>query len=270
MARLGGDEFTAILCGHQGRELGGFYSKRIIAELSRSFSLEGNLVHVSACIGIARLSQMGMTEGDMLRHADLALYEAKSRGLGEYKYFTEKMSLRVNREVRLTNDLLSAIVNGEFELLYQPIGHTGSGVVKKAEALLRWHHPEFGLISPLELIPLAERSGAIDEIGLWVFETAAKQAKLWCSRGYPDIQISINASPVQFRCYGQLYSWLRILDDLELDGNAILIEITEGVILEGNADIQYAFERLHDRGIELALDDFGTEYSLCLICESLT
>lgn len=261
LARLGGDEFTVTLHSSEDTALAEYYAENIISALRIPLSIKGNVVHASACIGIATLDHSTDSASELLKHADLALYEAKSIGSGRFEHFSERISQDVERTARLSNDLKSAIKNSEFELLYQPISNAKTGTVEKAEALLRWHHPVLGDVSPLELIPLAERTGMIEKIGLWVFKTAASQAKLWQNTEYQNIQISINVSPVQFRSQEQINAWFRILQDLELDGSNILIEITEGSILEGTKNIEHIFEQLHEKGIELALDDFGTGYS---------
>ena len=143
----------------------------------------------------------------MHKHADLALYEAKSKGSGQFVCFSEQIAKRVERAAWLTNDLKTAVRNNELELLYQPIFNASTGIIEKVEALLRWHHPVLGDISPMELIPLAERSGLIEEIGLWVFETAATQAKLWDAHVDTVLQISINVSPDQIRSREQITAW---------------------------------------------------------------
>ena len=261
LARLGGDEFTIILHSHSSPALAQIIAQSIISELSTPFVLNGNSVYAASCIGIATLSDPSLTATEMHKHADLALYEAKSKGSGQFVCFSKQIAKRVERAAWLTNDLKTAVRNNELELLYQPIFNANTGIIEKVEALLRWHHPVLGDISPMELIPLAERSGLIEEIGLWVFETAATQAKLWDAHVDTVLQISINVSPDQIRSREQITAWFRILKKLELDGSRILIEITEGTVLEGGFETDDIFKQLQINGIEVALDDFGTGYS---------
>lgn len=178
------------------------------------------------------------TIDSLLKNADQAMYAAKEQGRNRFHYFTPSMQEYAKHRMLLIRDLRSAITNQEFEIYFQPIVDMSTMQVLKAEALIRWHHPERGVISPSEFIPVAEDTGLITAIGNWVFEQAAKQCAYWRTQFGVEIQISINKSPVQFRDEGENFeSWITQLKELTLDCNSICIEITEGLLLDGNTGV---------------------------------
>lgn len=259
--RLGGDEFVISLTGSVSREFTETLAKSIINSLAQPITLKSYAVNVSCSIGLSMLNHTIQNLTDLLKCADLAMYEAKNRGRAGYYFFSDLLQNKTERRMRLTNDLKDAIDRNELKLLYQPIFCYKTQKIQKAEALVRWEHPELGTINPLEFIPLAENSGCIVSIGDWIFRTAADQAKLWQTIYTPLFQVSINVSPLQFRSEGNTDSWIAYLNEIGLDGSSILVEITEGILLDNNSDIQKQFNKLRSAGVKLALDDFGTGYS---------
>jgi len=265
VARMGGDEFTVVLTGAGGRDAAEQSAQQIIAALAESFQLQSEKVFVSASIGISRFPQDGVQIEALLKHADQALYVAKGAGRNRLSHFTPALQEAAQTRVRLGNDLREALPGGQFSLAYQPIVELASGSIHKAEALLRWQHHSRGAVSPADFIPMAESSGLILEIGEWVFQQAARQVQQWRAGLAPRLQISINKSPVQFRSYtsslGEDCDWAEQLAALGLPGDAIAVEITEGLLLEADDVVRRRLQALRAGGLPISLDDFGTGYS---------
>ena len=195
MVRLGGDEFAVVRTVARGRDESGALAERLIAVLAEPFDIEGHHISIGASIGIAETATGGESSDDLLKNADLALYTAKGSGRGTYRFFEPEMDDRIHAKRQLELDLRTAIADRNFELFYQPLLSTQSGRVAVFEALLRWHHPQRGMVSPAEFIPLAEETGLITELGLWVLDRACHDAASWPS----DVKVAINLSPLQFR-----------------------------------------------------------------------
>ncbi|NOQ82248.1 MAG: bacteriohemerythrin [Methylophaga sp.] len=261
VARIGGDEFTVILAEIKDLYIIERITQKIIDALNKPYTLGNNHAYVSASVGITLYPDDSTDVASMLKLADQAMYKAKARGRNCYSYFTQAMQEEAQRHQQLIIDLRSAVQAGEFELYYQPIVDSKTGEIRKAEALLRWNHPTDGMISPADFIPLAEESGLIVEIGDWVFKQVVNQAKLWTEKYDVDFQISINKSPIQFLSGTNHEHWLEYLAELDLLGQAVVIEITEGLLLESDQNIINQLLQFHDAGIQVALDDFGTGYS---------
>jgi EAL domain-containing protein (putative c-di-GMP-specific phosphodiesterase class I) len=196
----------------------------------------------------------------MLKQADQAMYKAKKMGRNCFSYFTAVMQQEAQSRQQLIRDLRIALDNNQFEIYYQPIADCQTTQIHKAEALLRWHHPVLGMIEPDHFITLAEESGLIIQLGNWVFEQAAKNAKKWAKIN-PDIQISINKSPIQFHTASEHKKWLAFLQEIQLNEKHIAIEMTEGVLMEGKEKIVAQLDKYREAGIEISIDDFGTGYS---------
>ncbi|MCH8622472.1 GGDEF and EAL domain-containing protein [Undibacterium sp. TS12] len=262
IARLGGDEFTVVLSDNHDNAHVTAVAQAIIDKLVQVFQLGIERAYISASIGIAQYPGDGHNAGDLLRHADQAMYAAKNAGRNRYCLFTGALQEAVQSRMRLNNDLRDALKAGEFQVYYQPIVELATGAIHKAEALLRWHHPVFGMISPAEFIPLAETSGMIVEIGEWVFRQAVEQVKRLRSMHLPPFKISVNVSPVQFRHeHDFTEAWLEHLAASGLPANSIVIEITEGLLLDATEGVADKLLRFRDAGVHVALDDFGTGYS---------
>ncbi|QYK04118.1 EAL domain-containing protein [Shewanella zhangzhouensis] len=262
VARLGGDEFTVMI--RDIHDVGGVEraASKILKAIAEPFQLGSDSAYISVSIGITLFPEDASTREALLKNADQAMYAAKEQGRNRFNYFTPSMQEQARYRMRLIQDLRFAIEHQQFSLVYQPIVHLQSGKVHKAEALLRWHHPERGYISPTEFIPVAEDTGLIMEIGSWVFEHAARQCRDWHSVYGTSIQLSVNKSPVQFRDEGENFErWVALLEELELTNGGICIEITEGLLLDASSGVAEKLLTYRDAGIQVSLDDFGTGYS---------
>ncbi len=262
VARLGGDEFTIILAELQEQDSIERLTQDILCQLTKPFELAGEVAYVSVSIGITLYPEDTDDIDVLIKNADQAMYAAKDQGRNCRHYFTISMQEAALTRMRLINDLRSALAECQFRLAYQPIVELASGAIHKAEALIRWQHPTRGLISPAEFIPVAETTGMIIDIGEWVFREAAQQAAQWRAEHHNDFQISINKSPVQFQKEGNGHlAWFEHLRELGLPGQSIVVEITEGLLMDAGAMIIGQLLAFRDAGIQVSLDDFGTGYS---------
>ena len=262
VARLGGDEFSVILSGAVDVNSVERSAQNIIERLAAPFQLLQDRAYVSASVGITLYPDDAQNIDSLIKNADQAMYLAKNSGRNRSRYFTATLQEAAQTRLRLSNDLRDALAGQQFRVFYQPIVTLANGAIHKAEALLRWQHPTRGLISPAEFIPLAEKNGMIIDIGDWVFREVASQAAHWHASHYPKFQISINISPVQFRHHGTNFkAWLDYLQELGLPGQNIVIEITEGLLLDAQPSVTDQLLAFRDAGIRVSLDDFGTGYS---------
>ena len=264
VARMGGDEFTVVLGAVNGPAQAEAVARQIIQSMSAAFRLQDERVFVSASIGISLHPRDGQQIEALFKHADQALYAAKAAGRNQLGHFTPELQQAAQTRMRLNTDLRDALPHGQLSLVFQPIVELRNGRICKAEALLRWQHPSRGAISPADFVPLAESSGQIIEIGDWVFQQTATLAKRWRRLHAPELQISINKSPVQFRHHGGRgvhRQWIQTLARLGLDGGAMALEITEGLLLEGDGDVERQLQALREAGFQISLDDFGTGFS---------
>jgi diguanylate cyclase (GGDEF)-like protein/PAS domain S-box-containing protein len=262
VARLGGDEFTVILNELSDVTHIGSISQKIIESLAQPFKLRDEHVFISASIGITVYPEDAISSEELLKNADQAMFSAKQNGRNRLNYFTKSMQAAAQQRMRLICDIHQALEENQFEVYYQPIVALATGRIQKAEALLRWRHPEQGFISPADFIPVAEDTGAIHEIGSHVFMEAVQHVKVWQAKFDPHFQVSINKSPVQFLADGEaLENWLGYLEHSGVSPSTVVIEITEGVLLKEAANIYEKLKRLRDAGMEVAIDDFGTGYS---------
>ncbi len=262
VARLGGDEFTVIL--GELSETGSVERAvhEILATLAEPFQLGTEQVFISASIGITFYPNDGSEVDTLLKNADQAMYAAKAQGRNRYSYFTASMQQTAQARKRLVSDLRTALIEKQFCVYYQPIVDLATGEVRKAEALIRWQHPERGFVSPAQFIPLAEETGMIVDLGEWIFREAASQAARWRAAFHPKFQVSVNVSPVQFQNEGlDLHAWLDFLGELKLPGQSVAVEITEGLLMDASASITEQLLKFRDNGVQVALDDFGTGYS---------
>lgn len=262
LARLGGDEFAIILTDLLPNAAVGDIAQKIVGSLGVAFELFGEAVFVTASVGITLYPENGESFDDLLKLADQAMYEAKSNGRNGFCFFNSSLQERSSNRLQMANDLHVAIDEMQFYLVYQPIVDLRTGVINKAEALIRWNHPKRGLVSPAEFIPLAEAIGLIEEIGEWVFHTAAGTVLDLRKTIYPQFQISVNKSPLQFKSKQlQASDWLRYIDSIGLSSDAITVEITEGLLLDASDWVQHQLLETSKCGMKLSLDDFGTGYS---------
>lgn len=262
VARISGDEFAVVVSDLSDAGSVETIVQQIMDAMSAVFQLGAEKSYVSVSIGISLYPEDAVNAENLLKNAGQAMYAAKSQGRNNFCYFTASMQQSAKNKRRLVNELREALEQEQFRLFYQPIVTLSNGALHKAEALIRWQHPSRGLISPAEFIPVAEEIGLITAIGDWVFREAATKAALWRSMYYAKFQISINVSPVQFRHFGANFeAWFQHLDQLELSGQSLVVEITEGLLLDVHASVTHQLLAFRDAGIRVSLDDFGTGYS---------
>ena len=262
VARMGGDEFTVLLTNLSDNARTQRIVEGILGAMTMAFQLGDDQVFVSASIGITNFPTDANEAESLLKNADQALYVAKGAGRNRFSFFTPALKEAALQRARLTYDLRAGLADQQFLMVYQPIIDLVTGVVHKAEALMRWQHPVRGLISPADFIPIAEASGLIIDIGDWAFREVAEQTLRWRSSVCADFQVSVNKSPAQFHHDGgSNQAWLDHLEALGLPGDSIVVEITEGLLLEASASVNRQLLEMRDAGIQVSLDDFGTGYS---------
>ena len=263
VARLGGDEFTIILSELHDINKVDVIAVKIIDKLTQEYNLGNEIVHISGSIGITFYPTDTRTVDSLMKNADQAMYAAKENGKNRFSYFTQSLQDNAQNRLRLTKDLRIAVDTNQFELYFQPIIDLRTNRIFKAEALLRWHHPNRGIINPLEFISIAENTGLINEIGDWVFRESARFVS-HCRKNFSEaFQVTVNMSPVQFRSEKERMTdkWLGYLQEFKVSGRNIVIEITEGLLLNVESDVIDVLIWLRDTDIQVALDDFGTGYS---------
>lgn len=261
VARLGGDEFTVILPGFGDRIRLEKIVQHIMDQLNQPFMLGGEQACISASIGITLYSDSAPDADTLLRNADQAMYVAKSQGRGRFGYFADSLQHEACEKFTLTNELRLALTRDEISVFYQPIVALATGHIVKAEALLRWRHPERGMINPTVFIPLAEEAGLIVEIGEWVFRRAIEDIRRWNQKYGRIIPVGINKSPLQFLEKPGGMSWHELLEEKGLPGHSIVVEITEGVLLQETAEVKRQLMEFRNHTIEVSIDDFGTGFS---------
>lgn len=261
VARLGGDEFTIILSDLENISVIERIANSILAALATPFELNGQPHYISTSIGITFSPNDGVDDVQLLKNADQAMYHAKALGRNNFQYFTQELQSNASKRVALSNDLRMAIERQELYLEYQPIVCMHSKKIMKAEALLRWKHPELGIVPPNEFIELAEETGLINIIGEWVFEQAAKQIKIF-QRIEPQFSISVNTSPVQYHSETlDPKAWCRHLTEQGVRDKSIIVELTETLLIKSNEKSMQTLKDFRSCGMPIALDDFGTGYS---------
>lgn len=281
VAHVGGDEFVVVLGAlADSASRAEQVAANILLTIAEPFFLDSETVFISASIGITHYPGDAEDIDGLLINANQAKQIAKNEGRNRYCRFTASMRQTAQTRIQLANDMRSALAGNQFEVYYQPIVDLATGIIVKAEALLRWHHPERGMVSPVEFIPIAEETGLISEIGDWVFREAAQMAKRWCdccefsvngvcaaihasdagAHSCPH-QITINKSPRQFFTGRTDVTWIAYLQENHIYPNSITIEITEGLLLDQHPEVMEKFKAFRGIGIQIALDDFGTGYS---------
>jgi diguanylate cyclase (GGDEF)-like protein len=261
LARFGGDEFV-ILCAPAGHEASASLADRVAHAFAAPFVVYGQSIRVTASLGIALAPDNGETADVLMRHADIALYEAKGRGRDCAVLFSEEMAQQVERRRTVELDLRSAIETDMLCLHYQPVVACDSGKIVGLEALLRWSHPEHGEMSPADFIPIAENAGLLPSLGDWVLSNAMKDASHW-----PDLEVAINLSPAQFRHVDLESALRRFVAGYGVDPSRFVLELTEGVLLETTDHTNSILDMIRSVGFKTALDDFGTGYSsLAYLC----
>ena len=260
VSRMGGDEFTIVLSDLKRPENAAVFASRLMAQFSRPFILEKETVDVGCSMGITIYPNDGDNVPDLIKAADLAMYKAKKSPTGSYEYFTPELNHLMLQRIVMERRLRQAIKEGQFVLYYQPQVDFRTGRIVGLESLIRWIHPEDGLISPLEFIPLAEEIGLIREIGSWVITEACRQARIWSDIFPVPVKVSVNISSLQFD--GQLAPFIAAeLACLELLPEWFGVEITESVLLSASDENKRILESIQALGVKVALDDFGTGYA---------
>lgn len=262
VSRLGGDEFTIIL-GHIEDPLSvQRVCQQILEALAVPFHLGDEKVCITASIGVTFYPSDSRDTEALQRNADQAMYEAKGLGRNRYHFFTPELQQRARRKREMIDDLRTAMHQSQLEIHYQPVVSMRDGSVSRAEALLRWPHPESGMISPSIFIPIAEESGLVGELGNWIFYNAVEQADRWREQINPDFQVSFNTTPLQWvDAHDAMNEWFIYLRDAGISGQALCVEVTEALLMNANDRISNRLLEFRDAGIQVSIDEFGTGYS---------
>ena len=260
-ARLGGDEFVILVDGPVMRAEAVAIGRRAIEVMRPSMRLLGIDVHISPSIGIAFYPGDGATVDALLARADAAMYTAKDRGRNNVRCYAEGMTTATQDRVRLESELHEALRSGQFELHYQPKVDTASGRINSAEALIRWRHPQRGLVPPKDFIPVAEECGLLDTIGEWVLFEACRQAKAWQQEGLRPMRVAVNLAPSQFRLANLVEQIRKALEAAQLDAQYLEVELTESAVMSDAEESILILESISRMGVLVSVDDFGTGYS---------
>ena len=261
LARFGGDEFAIILEEADDLQKAVRVAQKVLDELSRAMTLGEYQLYVTASVGVSVFPDDGVELESLLQHAEVAMYRAKETGLNSYQFYRPEMNTRTRERLLLENSLRQAVEKQQLVLFYQPKIDLSSGQLTGVEALLRWRHPELGMVSPVDFIPLAEETGLIVPIGEWVLRTACEQAQSWQRSGLPPFRVAVNISGRQFRQADFVDMVEGVLAQTGLDPQWLELEITESVVMENVEETILTLTALKARGMHLAIDDFGTGYS---------
>ena len=262
VSRLSGDEFTVILGQIDDPLSVQPLCQQLLDELARPYQLDNEKVFLTASIGVTFYPQDTKDIEVLQRSGDQAMYAAKGNGRNSFHFFTPELQERAVRKRKMIKDLREAMQQQQFEIYYQPIVDMKNNELTKAEALLRWHHPESGMVSPSVFIPIAEETGLIADIGNWVFYSATEQASRWRDQFDIDLQVSINTSPLQWIDEAAaMNQWFSHLKQIGLTGQAMTVEITEGLLMDANDKITNRLLDFRDAEVQVSIDDFGTGYS---------
>jgi diguanylate cyclase (GGDEF)-like protein len=259
--RLGGDEFGILLTGLDCTDFTGQIVNRVIESISGQIDIQGNEFHLSCSVGVSLFPDHGTSAEALVKNASTALYYAKLQGHNISRFYDEDLHRDSLESLQLENDLRHVIERNELELYYQPKIDLATGRVSSMEALVRWHHPELGMIPPGEFIPMAEETGLITTIGYWVLESACHQIRQWQDAGYTDISVAVNLSAVQFSQQDLLKHILNTLNEAGISPGQLELEITESTIMQNIDAAASTMRALHCSGMHISIDDFGTGYS---------
>ncbi|MGA7588991.1 MAG: EAL domain-containing protein, partial [Candidatus Sulfotelmatobacter sp.] len=261
VARLGGDEFLIVLTGVKNIADAAVAADRMTKSMTAGFVVQGRPLNITCSLGISVFPEHGTNSETLIKNADAAMYFAKESGRNNFRFFTKDLSAQAVERLTLENSLRPALEKNEFFLMYQPQVDIGTGRIIGLEALLRWQHPNLGLVPPDKFIQIAENVGLIVPIGEWVLRTACSQARKWQDEGLPAVMVAVNISAIQFRQKGFCKLIRKVLDETGLPAKYLELELTESLLLD-NADLMLSVvEELKAMGVTLAIDDFGTGYS---------
>lgn len=261
VSRHGGDEFVLVLREIDQSHHVAAICEKIFQTIAEPFFIQGHSFHVTCSIGIALYPQDGQDPATLFKYADMALYQAKDQGRNHYQFFSREMNERMQERVTLDEALRSAIANDELLLHYQPLVSLSTGQLVGLETLVRWQHPEFGMVSPVRFIPIAEESALIASIGEWVLRKACQDMRAWIDIGLTGFQVAVNVSPRQFRDPRLADRIEQVLAEYLIEPGMLSLEITETVLMQDTASSEATLQQLKGLGVDLALDDFGTGYS---------
>ena len=261
MGRLGGDEFLVILGNLTSREICSEIAGRLLASLGDPIEIGMERIYARVSMGIAVYPDDGDNPATLLRSADIALYEAKNRGRGQTVIYGPELNADSMRQLQMMAALHEALAEQQFFLLYQPELHVESSSINAAEALLRWEHPEFGLVMPYEFIPLLERSGLIIGVGEWILRSACEQFLVWQSQGLGLNKISVNISPKQLAQVNFAAMVAATVDKTGINPENLVLEVTESIFMENPRLAIKSLAEVRELGVSVAIDDFGTGYS---------
>ena len=261
VARIGGDEFNILLADMAHAEHAATIAEKIISVFKEPFEIGGIDLHVTTSIGISLFPGDGENAETLLKNADTAMYSAKEAGRNNYQFYNHILQVRGFERTVMENRLHQAIEQGELVLHYQPQLDIESRRIVSAEALVRWRHPELGLLAPAQFIPLAEETGFITSLDEWVLHTACAQAKAWKESGYPDLSVTVNLSTRRFQKKDLIGRVLQILKEVGLDPRLLELEITENSVMQNIDLTMNNMSKLADRGIRFTIDDFGSGYT---------
>jgi diguanylate cyclase (GGDEF)-like protein/PAS domain S-box-containing protein len=261
VARLGGDEFVVVLTGLESAMDAAHSADKIVKLLCQTYLIEHNDLHTSPSVGISTFPGDGSDPETLMKHADTAMYHAKERGRKNYQFFTASMTTAALEKLALERDLRAALDERQFELHYQPKICTADGSTCGVEALVRWRHPEKGLIPPLKFIPIAEESGLIEALGEWVLDEACRQQAAWRDMGIVNARVAVNLSALQLRSPLLVEKVRAIMEKHAITDDALELEVTESAAMENPESAIGQLNALRKLGVTLSIDDFGTGYS---------
>jgi diguanylate cyclase (GGDEF)-like protein len=261
VARQGGDEFVIMLSDLEHAEDATEVARKVLDALSLPLQVEGHNLHVTASIGVSVYPQDGSSGELLLKRADAAMYQSKEQGRSGFQCYTREMGTQLDERMELQSALRHALEREQFELYYQPQVDLSDGRISGMEALIRWRHPELGMVSPALFIPLAEQTGLIVPIGEWVLKTACRQLKAWHNAGYPQLSVAVNMSARQFHQRNIVQLVREVLSDTGLSAAHLELELTESTLMRNTDGVIETLRQLKSIGVALAMDDFGTGYS---------
>ncbi len=261
VARLGGDEFVVMIENFTGPRDAIAVAQKILQDLAKPFFVDGQEFLMSASIGISTFPDDGADVETLVKNADIAMYRAKDQGRNNYQFYSAQMNKHTFERLAMESSLRRAVERNEFLLHYQPKLDLRTGAIAGVEALIRWKHPDWGMVSPAQFIPLAEETGLIVQIGEWVLKTACEQSRQWRDQGIPGVRVAVNLSARQFAQKSLLQDVARIIAESGLTPESLELEITESMVMHNAEHARETLEKLKAMGVSLSIDDFGTGYS---------